>query len=464
MKIYLHALGCKTNQYEIEALAQQFVAIGLTLTDKAEEADIHVLNTCSVTAEAGRKSKQMLRRYRKLNPNSIVVAMGCHAQLADLSQEADIVCGTSGRATLVKQIEAVLKQSSWGSTDSSDKTKHQPHIEPKWRQVLAEHKKLLHSTEACPDINTPSGASEFEELGLVLEQKESRAQIKIQDGCNMFCSYCAIALARGRSRSRSRDAILNEARALIARGYKEIVLTGIHICSFESDLGRDSTALAELCVQLNELPGLERIRLGSLEPLSITDEFISTLRSAEKVCPHFHLSLQSGSDGVLKRMRRRYTSAEYRQVCTNLSSHYPKCAFTTDVMVAFPEETAEEFQESIDFVREIGFARMHVFRYSPRQYTPAARWPQVAPEVAKVRAQEMQATADRMALRYGRSFLDTEKQVLVETIDQAGFAYGYTDNYLRVRFNADHETAVGEMYTIKLAEATPEMMFGVKIK
>lgn len=269
--LYIHALGCKTNHYENQALAQQFVKRGFHLVETIEEADVGILNTCTVTAEASRKSGQFLRRMKKRNPDILVVAMGCYAQLENLSDISDIVVGTADRNAVVQLVINYLNQSSSVELGEID---------------LKEEQNLFPLGKACHE-------TEYEELGIVGQQTDTRAQIKIQDGCNAFCTYCAIPLARGRIRSRTRKNILKECELLVANGHKEVILTGIHICSFEKEHGRDSDALAELCLELNQIPGLDRIRLGSLEPLSITESFLNLLKKADKVCPHFHLSLQS---------------------------------------------------------------------------------------------------------------------------------------------------------------------------
>lgn len=439
MKIYLQALGCKTNQYEVEAVGQLFVQEGFSITDQMVDADIYILNTCSVTSEAGRKSKQILRRYKNYNPQGLVVAMGCHAQLTDLSDVADVVCGTENRSQLVEQ---VLQKLNYAQTDNT-------FTDQPLAACLAETRVGI------------SRAEQYEELGIVRNQLETRAQVKIQDGCNMFCSYCAITLARGKSRSRKRSDILAEVKSLAQAGTKEIVLTGIHICSFESELGRDGVALAELCLELSEVEGIERIRLGSLEPLSVTPQVISLWSQSPKICPHFHLSLQSGSDNVLRKMRRRYSSAEYLQVVRDLSCAFPRCAFTSDVMVAFPTETEADFEQSLDFVREVGFSRIHVFRYSPRAHTPAASWPQVTKSEAIRRSVKMQNLGEQLALEYARSFVGSTQEFLVEKIKD-GVAEGYSRNYLRGSFPVN-DVSQGQLCQVKIANANSDMVYGYPV-
>lgn len=425
MKVYLQALGCKTNQYELEALAQELLNKGFETTDDLRLADVYVLNTCSVTAEAGRKCKQILRRFRHYNPEGLVVAMGCHAQLTDLSSLADISCGTSGRAELPNLISAYLTGEGY---------------------------------PADQQLPGPSEDRTYEDLGSVVRQAETRAQVKIQDGCNQHCSYCAIRMARGKSRSRSRARIKAEVEELARLGYKEIVLTGIHICSFEAELGKKSTALAELVLELDQVPGIERIRLGSLEPLSIGPEFIALAKQSRKLCPQFHLSLQAGSDATLKRMRRRYRTDQYRKIVAGLREAFPGCAITTDVMVAFPGETDRDFQESLSFCREIAFARMHIFRYSLREGTEAAQMTQVDPAVGRKRASAMQELADELSLNYAKGFLGKELNVLLETVEDT--AAGYSDEYLRCYWPKEAAGPVNQIYRIKVDRVDHQGVYG----
>lgn len=395
-KIYIHALGCKTNQYEAEAVAAGFAELGYGLTEDASTADVCIINTCTVTGEAGRKSRQFLRRARKENPEAVLVAMGCHSQLEDIGDICDIVTGTFDRAQIIDAVGEYLRVRDGFPAENTDTAE-------------AVEVSAVHPTA------TPSNDREYEELGLNLNQTETRAQIKIQDGCNQFCAYCAICLARGRVRSREREPILAEAKALAVKGHREIVLTGIHICSFEADKGRDATALVELIEQLAAIDGIERVRLGSLEPGSLTPEVTRRLMKIDKLCPHFHISLQSGSDTVLARMRRQYTAAEYADAVRRIRAFVPDAAFTTDVMVAFPGETEEEHRESMRFIESIAFARIHVFRFSPRQGTPAARMRQVPGEISARRAAEADAVGRRMTREYLKQFIDKPLRVLLET-------------------------------------------------
>jgi len=435
MKAAFHTLGCKTNHYETDAIAQRFVQAGFERVGFDEPADVYIINTCTVTGEADRKSRQLLRRAKRQAPQAVVVAMGCHAELSDAKSYADIVIGTHGKARALELVQDYL-----GLSAAGDRTARQP-AENHGEDLVA--------------------ADLFEELGIVDQQSECRAHIKIEDGCNSFCSYCAIPLARGRIRSRDEAAILAEARALATAGYKEIVLTGIHVCSYGLDRGEGSHAVVALALKLAEIPGIERIRLGSLEPLSITPEFIELARQNRKLCPHFHLSLQSGSDSVLSRMNRRYSTSQFRSVAQALRDAFPMASLTTDIIVGFPGETAEEFAESLQFCQAIGFARMHVFRYSPRQGTRAAAMPgQVPPPVSASRSQAMQELAEQLAASFHQSQVADRQTVLVETVSDDGIAEGYTAAYVPVRIESAIGLVPGQICTVQPVRADAQFLYG----
>lgn len=401
MKAAFHTLGCKTNHYETDAIARQFSGAGFERVDFDEPADVYVINTCTVTGEADRKSRQLLRRAKRQSPQAIVVAMGCHAELSDARSYADIVIGTKGKG---RALELVLERLGLASLPG-------------------------HEPADCPSVDDG-----YEELGVVDRQSETRAHIKIEDGCNSFCSYCAIPHARGRIRSRAETSILAEGQALAAAGYREVVLTGIHVCSYGADRGEGSHAVMALANQLAAIEGIDRIRLGSLEPLSITPEFLKLARENAKLCPHFHLSLQSGSDSVLARMNRRYTSGQFREIAGQIRDAFPTANLTTDIIVGFPGETEAEFRQTIDFCAEIGFGRIHVFRYSPRAGTPAASMAgQVDAATSAARSQRLQDLADDLSLAYHRSCIGRPLDVLVEKIGFDQLAEGYSAEYVPVR-------------------------------
>ncbi len=363
-KAALHNLGCKVNAYETEAMQQMLEEAGYEIVPFCEKADLYVINTCSVTNMADRKSRQMLHRAKKLNPDSIVVGTGCYVQTsyeqAKEDAQVDILIGNNRKKDLLR--------------------------------ILEEYERAHRVEDAYVDIN--EGAQEYENLCMTSTSEHTRAFVKVQDGCNQFCSYCIIPYARGRVRSRRSADVLAEARQLVAHGFQELVLTGIHLSSFGLDHGE---SLLGLLRELNALEGLQRIRLGSLEPGIITEEFVAALATLKKVCPHFHLSLQSGSASVLRRMNRKYTPEEYRDKCRILRRFYEHPALTTDIIVGFPGETEEEFEETYAFAEEIRFYEIHVFKYSKRKGTRAAVMPDQVPEALKnVRSGRLMALAEEM--------------------------------------------------------------------
>ncbi len=406
--VAFHTLGCKVNSYETRGMEQLFEEAGFRTLDFSDKADIYIVNTCTVTNLADRKSRQMLHKARKMNKDAIVVAAGCYVQTSqavkdipevslskdvkglnkaeDLKDTVDLIVGNNNKADIVNIVEQFISNKEG--------------TEKRLKYIL--------------DIGSEN---EFEELNIDTMSEKTRASIKIQDGCNNFCSYCIIPYARGRVRSRSLDSILHEVNKLTQNGYKEVVLTGIHLSSYGIGLdnNEDKTSkLIELIVELSKIEKLERIRLSSLEPRIITDEFVSILSKNSKLCPHFHLSLQSGCDTTLKRMNRKYTTKEYKEKCDLLREHFHNPAITTDVIVGFPGETEEEFESSAQFLKDIDFAQMHVFKYSPRQGTLAEKMPnQVASNVKKERSKELINLGNEMEQKYMSSFIEKEEKVLI---------------------------------------------------
>lgn len=424
LKAAFHTLGCKTNHYETDAVAEQFRQAGFMRVGFDEPADVYVLNTCTVTAEADRKSRQHLRRARNLSPDAIVVALGCHAQLNQDSQLADIVIGTKGKMQAIDRVlERLSENGQYG---------------------------LIHDTR--PDV--------FEEYGPVSRQSENRAYIKIEDGCDNFCTYCAIPLARGRVCSRDPEHVLEEAVQLAAAGYREVVLTGIHICSYGADSGLESHALPELAIRIGQVPGIARIRFGSLEPQSITPEFARLTAAIPGLCPHFHLSLQSGSDPVLGRMNRRYDTTRFRESAALLRGCFPEAALTTDVMVGFPGEDEFMHRQSMDFIREIGFSRLHVFRYSKRSGTIAATMAdQVPKDTAIRRSSEMQALSKILARQYHDRLVGHPQTVLIEQVREDGTANGYTDTYVPVLIENAAVLSQNQLVTVNPNRCDHEFLF-----
>jgi len=416
------SLGCKVNSYETEAMRGMFEAAGYDIVDFKEVADVYVVNTCTVTNIADRKSRQMLHQAKHRNPQAIIAAVGCYVQAAEevlLADSAvDIVVGNNKKSDIVRMVERCR--------ESDDKE------------------------ELVVDINSEK---DYEELHVITTMEKTRAFIKIQDGCNRFCSYCIIPYVRGRVRSRKEEDILTEITELSVKGFKEIVLTGIHISSYGSDLlGLDTDTqdiadqelpLARLIVKIGELPGIERIRLGSLEPRIITEDFLAAVSSVRQFCPHFHLSLQSGSDSVLRRMNRKYSASEYYDRVQLIRSHFEYPSFTTDVIVGFPGETEEEFRQTIDFVQSIGFSHIHVFKYSKRAGTKAAVMPnQISEEVKSRRSDELISVSNLMSEEYQAHFLGRiEKILFEESMEKDGKFYqiGHNERYLKLAVEDNRE-------------------------
>ena len=418
----LHNLGCKVNAYETEAMRQLLEESGYEIVPFEPGADVYVINTCTVTNIADRKSRQMLHKARKMNPDAIVVAAGCYVETADGGVEKDpaidIILGNNQKNQLVSVIR-----------DFEQKRAGKRAEEPSGAMT----KKI--------DINH---TKEYENLIIDRTENRTRADIKVQDGCNQFCTYCIIPFARGRVRSRDTQDVLQEVRALAASGCREIVLTGIHLSSYGVDLGEgmDLTALIEA---VHEVDGISRIRLGSLEPGIVTEKFAYTLAELPKVCPHFHLSLQSGCDTVLKRMNRRYTSGEFREKCELLREAFTLPALTTDVIVGFPGETEEEFAVTEEFLRQIKLYETHIFKYSKRQGTRAAVMPdQVDEQVKALRSERLIALGEENRLAFEESWMGREAEILFEeknTIAGKEYFTGYTKEYIRAAVLADRDYA-----------------------
>lgn len=411
-KAALHNLGCKVNAYETEAMQEMLENAGYEIVPFKEKADIYIINTCTVTNMADRKSRQMLHKARKMNPDAVIVAAGCYVQaLEDTNQidsSVDIVIGNNKKQNLVE----ILKE------------------------YEAEHRKNEPFSEMI-DINH---TQEYEALHLSTTGEHTRAYIKVQDGCNQFCSYCIIPYARGRVRSRDKQDVVEEVKRLSANGYKEVVLTGIHLSSYGVDLKNDENLLT-LIQAVHDIKGIERIRLGSLEPRIITEEFAQTISSMPKICPHFHLSLQSGCNETLKRMNRRYTSEEYYEKCMLLRKYFENPALTTDVIVGFPGETEDEFEKSRAFVEKVGFYETHVFKYSKRHGTKAAVMPEQIPEEIKTqRSEVLLKLHDKQKKKYEETFYGKEVEILVEeTVEKEGrkIQTGHTKEYIKIGIESE---------------------------
>ena len=408
-KAALHNLGCKVNAYETEAMQHLLEEAGYEIVPFTQKADVYVINTCSVTNMADRKSRQMLHKAKKNNPDSIVVAAGCYVQtsekevLNDLS--VDIVIGNDRKHDLVRLLDEY-------SLDSVNDT--------------------------VDDIN--DGKHDFEELFIDQTKEHTRAFIKVQDGCNQFCSYCIIPYARGRVRSRRFENVIAEVERLAANGFKEVVLTGIHLSSYGVDF-EEATGLLELIQAVNAVKGIERIRLGSLEPKIVTEHFASELSKLDKICPHFHLSLQSGCDATLKRMNRKYTTKEYERGCELLRKYFVHPAITTDVIVGFPGETEEEFEQTKAYLEHIHFYEMHIFKYSKRKGTRAAVMPdQIDEQVKAARSEKLISLGHDMSKEFRKFYIGKNEEVLFEekaVIGDKEYFVGYTKEYVKVAKKTD---------------------------
>ena len=422
-KVALHNLGCKVNAYEVEAMQQLLENAGYETVPFEEGADVYVINTCTVTNIADRKSRQMLHKAKKMNPDAIVVATGCYAQ-ADTEKlkedtAVDLILGNNQKTQIVEALEEYEK----------------------------EHAKQVQVIE----INH---TKEYEELSISSTAEHVRAYIKVQDGCNQFCTYCIIPFARGRVRSRKIEEVLSEVETLAAKGYKEVVLTGIHLSSYGVDFPKEEReSLLSLIQAVSRVEGISRIRLGSLEPRIITEEFLEGIVKTGKVCPHFHLSLQSGCNKTLKNMNRRYSAQEYAEKCELIRKFYPAPALTTDVIVGFPQETEEDFEESYEFVKKIHFYETHIFKYSRRHGTKAASMDGQLTEAAKAqRSNRMLELHEIRAREYEEAMIGKKMELLLEEeieIDGRPWYVGHSREYVRAVISKTDAHRVNDLVTVK---------------
>ena len=443
--VAFHNLGCKVNSYEIEVMQQKLSEKGYVIVPFAPGADIYIINTCTVTNIADRKSRQMLHKAKKMNPNAVVVAVGCYVQTGEEQIEKDkcidLAIGNNKKKDIVEILENFL---------------HEKERPQEMQKICMPDKTLNHTT--ILDINH---TDEYEEMQLVRTADHTRAYIKIQDGCNQFCTYCIIPYARGRVRSRRQEDILAEIKGLVANGYKEVVVTGIHISSYGLDFLKKGSGdyleeckdvregvyekefLLKLLEEINAVKGLERIRLGSLEPRIITERFVEKLSKLEKICPHFHLSLQSGSDSVLKRMNRRYSCSEYYEKVRILRTSFSDVAITTDIITGFPGETEEEFAQTVDFVKKVDFYETHIFKYSKRQGTIAAGMAGQLTEAQKAeRSEVLSEIAQECGKAFRERFIGRQIEVLLEEqkiIDGKKYMVGHTKEYVQAALETDED-------------------------
>ena len=421
------ALGCKVNQYESEAIAELFQEKGYEIVGIDEEADVYVINTCTVTNFGDKKSRQLIRKVKRQNENAIVAVVGCYAQTAPQElmkvEGVNLVIGTTDRAQIVEMVENYKTENG---------------VENHVSDIMKERV--------------------FEPLSIQKLANRTRAYLKIQDGCSHYCSYCIIPYARGPIRSRDPQDVLAEVKRLAENGFKEVVLTGIHVASYGKD--RHDTSLLEILRQVHEVEGIERIRFSSIEPNVVTEEFAQAIADMPKVCDHFHLSLQSGCDKTLKEMNRKYDTEKYRQAAATLRKYLPEVALTTDIIAGFPGETEEDFQASYDFAKEIGFAKIHAFPYSPKRGTPAAaRKDQLLNAVKAERSHRLIELSDKMADDFIQAYVGKEVEVLYERAIGEGIYEGHTTNYIKVKGTSDKDLT-NVICKTKITKAENEELFG----
>lgn len=436
--VSFYTLGCKVNQYETNAMEQQFIKNNYEIVENTQKADIYVINTCTVTNMAERKSRQMLRRVKEINPFAVLVVCGCYAQVAknELEQipEIDIILGINEKNEIVQIVENYMEK-------------------------MAEQDKKSQEAE----IDDVSKQKEFLDFGDVTYTEKNRAVVKVQDGCNMFCSYCIIPYARGRIRSRKIESVVSEIEKIAKEKIKEVVITGIHVASYGKDFDNENTSkkirLIDLLEAINKIDGIDRIRLSSLEPTIVDEEFATRLSKLDKICDHFHLSLQSGCDETLKRMNRKYTTQIYRDAVATLRKYYPEASFTTDVIVGFPGETDEEFAKTYEFLKEIDFYRLHVFKYSPRRGTVAEKMPnQIDGNKKEERSNKLIELSNSTENKHNQSYIGKTVKVLFEEFED-GFFKGHTTNYMMVKVAGEEEQSdkfVNKILDVKIKENNDE--------
>ena len=423
-KIAFITLGCKVNLYDTEAMAELFTDKGYEVVDFEEYADVYLINTCTVTNLGDKKSRQMIRRAKRINPNSVVVATGCYAQVA--SEEVakiegiNIVIGTKNRSEIVETVENYVAENG-----------------------------------VVNNVSDIMGEKEFEPLQISRLTNRTRAYIKIQEGCNRYCTYCIIPYARGPIRSRKPEEVVEEVKKLAENGFKEVVLTGIHVASYGLDLG--NITLADIIEKVHSVDGIERIRFSSMEPLAIDNEFVARMSKLPKVCDHYHLSLQSGCNRTLKRMNRKYNAEQYAEACERLRNAFPNVAITTDIIVGFPDETEEDFKESLAFAERMKLDKIHTFPYSPKKGTPAAKMKnQISGDVKSQRSKEMIALSDKMNIDFLNNNIGKTVPVLFEDMEN-GFWQGHTTNYIKVLAKSD------ENLNNKIVDVKLDKIHGVEI-
>lgn len=426
-KVAFCSLGCKVNQYETNAMAQKFIEHGYEVVEFDEYADVYIVNTCTVTNVADRKSRQMLRRAKEINKDATLVACGCYAQVAkdELKKipEIDLIIGNNEKNDIIQIVEN--------------------HIAQKGAEDL---------------VSDVMYKLDYVELGTTTYTEKTRAVIKVQDGCDRFCSYCLIPYARGHIRSRKIENVIEEIKKVVEEGINEVVITGIHIASYGRDFKGKNIGLIDLLEEINKIQGLHRIRLGSIEPTIITDEFVERLSKLDKICDHFHLSLQSGCTETLKRMNRRYTTEEFKAVTKRLRAKFPNAALTTDIIVGFPGETDEEFNTTYEFLKEIAFYKMHIFKYSQRKGTKAAVMPnQVDGKIKEERSKKLIELSNENEYNYNKKYIGKQVEVLFEE-REGEYLKGHTTNYIVVKHKTDKDDLINKIAKVTVSEAKQDCL------
>ena len=426
-KVAFCSLGCKVNQYETNAMAQKFIEHGYEVVEFDEYADVYIVNTCTVTNVADRKSRQMLRRAKEINKDATLVACGCYAQVAkdELKKipEIDLIIGNNEKNDIIQIVEN--------------------HIAQKGAEDL---------------VSDVMYKLDYVELGTTTYTEKTRAVIKVQDGCDRFCSYCLIPYARGHIRSRKIENVIEEIKKVVEEGINEVVITGIHIASYGRDFKGKNIGLIDLLEEINKIQGLHRIRLGSIEPTIITDEFVERLSKLDKICDHFHLSLQSGCTETLKRMNRRYTTEEFRDVTKRLRAKFPNAALTTDIIVGFPGETDDEFNTTYEFLKDIAFYKMHIFKYSQRKGTKAAVMPnQVDGKIKEERSKKLIELSNENEYNYNKKYIAKQVEVLFEE-REGEYLKGHTTNYIVVKHKTDKDDLINKIAKVTVNEAKQDCL------
>ena len=434
-KVAFYTLGCKVNQYETEAMLEMFKEDGYEQVGSEDYADVYVINTCTVTHMSDRKSRQYIRRMKKKNPDAIIAVVGCYSQVSPEEileiEEVNLVMGTNERRTIVDEIKKL---------------------------------EVVEGDKKASTVDDIMKVRAFEEIEISQSNGRTRAFMKIQDGCDRFCTYCIIPYARGgKVRSRDMESIVNEAKTLAENGYEEVVLTGIHVASYGKDLKEENTTLLDVIKRINEIDGIKRIRTSSVEPILFTDEFVNEVSKMEKVMPHYHLSLQSGCDETLKRMNRRYTTKEYKDIVDKLRSAIPNVAITTDVIVGFPGETEEEFEQTYNFLKDVELSQMHIFKYSPRKGTKAADMDnQVSPQIKHERSEKLLQLNKENFEKFASKSLGKEFEVLFEQNVGKNKYEGLTPNYLKTIVTSNEDIS-GKILKVKITEVKDEYVEGILV-